>query len=289
MKTPVFLIGNPRSGTSLTRLILTSHSSVTVPPECGFLLWLAPKYRDWTQDRGSCRVLQYVDDLLACKKFETWGLRKEWVVREIENSAPADYSSLSSCVYLAYGRMLGKESDVIGDKNNYYIRHVHDLLSIYSKARILHIVRDPRDVACSYRALADLKSSSPYAPSLPYDPVDIARQWVENIASVASACGGLPSDRIYTVRYEDLVSSPEDTIAGMCAWLGVGFEEQMLSFHSLNRSYGLEPVETLDWKRKTLEKIDGSSVGRFRQHLTPHQASMICQTAGREMKAFGYH
>jgi hypothetical protein len=46
-KKQVFIIGNPRSGTSLLRIMLNSHSSMVVPPECGFIQWWYQKYKDW--------------------------------------------------------------------------------------------------------------------------------------------------------------------------------------------------------------------------------------------------
>ena len=42
-----FILGNPRSGTTLLRVILHSHENIIVPPECGFLTWLYKDYYDW--------------------------------------------------------------------------------------------------------------------------------------------------------------------------------------------------------------------------------------------------
>ncbi|MDE2234040.1 MAG: sulfotransferase, partial [Gammaproteobacteria bacterium] len=44
---PFFVIGSPRSGTTLLRLILTSHPQIVVPPECGFVTWLYPTFGEW--------------------------------------------------------------------------------------------------------------------------------------------------------------------------------------------------------------------------------------------------
>lgn len=51
---PMFVIGSPRSGTSLLRLILTDHTKFIIPPECGFNLWLHNQFGDWSvQDTQS--------------------------------------------------------------------------------------------------------------------------------------------------------------------------------------------------------------------------------------------
>jgi len=44
----IFILGNPRSGTTLLRLTLACHPQLAVPAECGFALWLHGRYRDWT-------------------------------------------------------------------------------------------------------------------------------------------------------------------------------------------------------------------------------------------------
>lgn len=45
--TPIFILGNPRSGTTLLQLMLACHPRLAVPPECGFALWLYDRYGDW--------------------------------------------------------------------------------------------------------------------------------------------------------------------------------------------------------------------------------------------------
>ena len=45
---PVFVLGSPRSGTTLLRLMLTCHRHIVVPPECGFCVWLYPQFQDWS-------------------------------------------------------------------------------------------------------------------------------------------------------------------------------------------------------------------------------------------------
>ena len=60
---PVFIIGNPRSGTTLIRLMLTCHPQIVIPPESGFLVTLYPKYVNFG---GSEKELgEFANDLLA--------------------------------------------------------------------------------------------------------------------------------------------------------------------------------------------------------------------------------
>jgi len=43
---PIFIIGNPRLGTSLLRVILNAHPNLVIPPECGFAMWLYPQFKN---------------------------------------------------------------------------------------------------------------------------------------------------------------------------------------------------------------------------------------------------
>ena len=60
------------------RLILTSHSEILIPPECGFMIWLQEKYKGWclADVKKPGKIEEFVNDLFECKKFETWKLEK---------------------------------------------------------------------------------------------------------------------------------------------------------------------------------------------------------------------
>ena len=100
----LFILGNLRSGTTLLRLILDSHSNITVPPECGFLLWLKPKYFDWKTEDINTRTNLFIDDLLKSRKFETWKVEASEIEKIITIEKPHNYDELCKCVYMAYGK-----------------------------------------------------------------------------------------------------------------------------------------------------------------------------------------
>ena len=136
---PLFIIGNPRSGTTLIRLMLTCHSKISIPPECGFVLWLYDKYFDWKaiDNDNSERVLIFLDDLFKCNKFENWGLNKKNIHQEIIDVRPNNYASLCELVYNIYGRAYNYNFSVWGDKNNYYLNCIDKLYSLFIIQRIL--------------------------------------------------------------------------------------------------------------------------------------------------------
>lgn len=290
MSNPVFVLGNPRSGTSLLRLMLTSHPELVIPPEAGFMCWLAEKYAcfsraDWCD---SSKVALFCADVVGSKKFDTWNLPPREVMASFTVNTPETYAEACECVYKAFVQKTKPSATRWGDKNNFHCTKMHVLRSLFPKAQFLHIVRDPRDVACSYRDVMNRESNSPYRPKLPVASEQIAQQWVENVSNIRNAFEQMPIWQRSIVRYEDLVTSPRKTLSGICKWLGLEFDPQMLRFNEKNKAECLEPETTLDWKRRTLDPVTSNRAGRYLRDLTIEQGAGIEATAGEEMKKCGY-
>ena len=111
---PIFILGNPRSGTSLLRLMLHSHSQICIPPESHFFLWLEVKYGIWSLEM----LEDFIQDLFNATKFETWNINREELSDFIINAAPKTYSFLISLIYQFYAEKHRGESKYWGDKNS---------------------------------------------------------------------------------------------------------------------------------------------------------------------------
>ncbi len=284
---PFFIIGNPRSGTTLFRLIMDSHPDLVVPPECGFLVWWYKKYKDWTLDSLSSdsQMRRLLHDFENSRKMETWGMDFGKLRSYIERIAPENYGELSACLYEFYSLKSNGKVLRWGDKNNFYIHEIATLNAIYPNALYLLITRDGRDVACSYRELNRRKIQSRYAPDLPDDIVDIASEWLSNNQHAIRTLkdNGKP---YHWDRNEDLVLNPEDTIRSCCRFLDVEFSPVQLDFFQARSSE--EPEEFLQWKEKVRNPIQASSVGRFKKELTEEQIGVLQRYAGRMLQELGY-
>lgn len=270
--------------------MLTSHPDVVIPPECGFIIWLYPKYDSWSEcDTDSrSRVNHFIGDLLECRKFDTWRLSAQEIRNGIALHGPADFASLCEAVYLCYGNTKNWTGKLWGDKNNFYVGHLPTLHDIYPSARFVHIVRDLRDVACSYRAVMGLNVESPYRPQLPIGLTEIATTWSDNLRKVGDALQFLPASASLTLRYEDLIQEPSRCLQALCDWLGIEYSERMLRYHQLNREQELEPPETRGWKEKTLLPLDVDNIGKFRRQLDESDIALLEDVGQRGLRKFGY-
>ncbi|MEG6512199.1 sulfotransferase [Desulforamulus ruminis] len=274
-----FIIGNPRSGTSLLRLMLNNHPLISVPPECGFAVWLYEKYKEKRFDDKEV-VKEFIEDVIKARKFETWGLSKECVEKYILSREYVLYEEIALAIYLIYAQKKGKNPTLIGDKNNFYIKHLASIKEIFNNPKLIFIVRDGRDVATSYRELFYKKIASIYAPKLPYSIEEIANEWVNNNKYIIEeSC-----EYSLLITYEELVMGPRETLEKVCNFLNVDYHEAMLRYYINND----EPTEYLQWKSKTLEKPDCNNIGKFKYLLTDDEVNLFESIAGQSLHSFGY-
>lgn len=284
---PIFVVGNPRSGTTLLRLMLTCHRNIVVVPESGFSIWLADAYADWTWSAERLAG-DFLPDLFRCRKIDTWGMDAAGLGEFIRGRRPDRYADLAGCVYVYYGLAAGRTFTRWGDKNGFYVSCVPQIRRVFPDCLLIHIVRDGRDVACSYRDVARRNLSGPYAPRLPTDINAIAKEWHDNLRAVHLARKSIPPDDLLEVRFEDLVLDPPAVLGRLCRFLDEEYDPGMLDYHAENASRQLEPPSLLGWKEKTLQPPAATAVGRHRQELADDERQSFQAIAGDLLAAYGY-
>jgi hypothetical protein len=286
---PIIILGNPRSGTTLLRLILTSHPDIVIPPECGFFVWWYKKYKNWTKNSLKRRLDGFLDDLFKSRKFETWDLSRRDLRKFIVLKKPNNYTDLISSVYLFFGLSRGKKAKLWGDKNNYYLNHVGEILRIFPNSRFVHIVRDGRDVAVSYKELAKFRINHKYAPNLSSDISSIAHEWRENVIKVRNSLNSVKVGKRIEIRYEDLVTKPQKITKKICDTVNVKFYRKMLNFYEINKKEKLEPDEFLLWKKRIANPINDSRVGVYKHQLNSKEKEIFNSIAKDVLNKYGYN
>lgn len=264
---PIFIIGSPRSGTTLLRLIINNHPDVIIPPECGFIQWWHSKYKD-IKEYSLESTNNFVEDILSSKKIETWKIDARELKGFLHANKPKNYALLSALVYQHYSLQSKRNCNRWGDKNNYYIQHLKLLSQIYPDATYVYIVRDLRDIICSYKALKKIQSSSLYFPVIPKNIELIIAQWIDNNNKALLFFNKINKNKVIFIRYEDLVNQPLLEIKNISDRLGIQFSKNMLNYHITNKHKAIEPIEFLSWKEKTLLPLDNKSVGKYKSQLS---------------------
>lgn len=259
-KHPIFIISNPRSGSSIFRIILNHSNNTIFPPECGFIQWLHQFYKDW----DNSRISEFTTDVINSKKMEGWFLNEEEIKNYLINRNPQSYAEACFYVYEFYGKKLGKDVKIWGDKNNYYIQHLDDIFEIYPEAKFIWLRRDSRDVCASYLNLSKISDEIKYKPSVPKDVNDIMNSLYENKEIISNFFSNLNDKNKLIINFEDFIIQDEQTLQNLQDFTGININECIINFN--NKLYYDEPNITLPWKEKTKEDLDSNYIMTYKRH-----------------------
>lgn len=266
----LFIIGNPRSGSSLLRIMLNSHSQITVPPECGFIEWWYDKYKNYSEETN---IKEFIKDLKTSRKIETWGLNYDKLYKFLNKEVCKSYEELVFKVVEFYGlsKTKKKQQKVLGDKNNYYISSLKKLREISPSSVFIFIVRDPKAVFASYKAIRILETNSAYKPKLASGVDEFLEEWFENHHAILNFIDSLRQDDFLIVNYENLVLNTKEELLKATNFLKLDFDIKMLKYYEVND----EPNTLLDWKKKTLKPPDSDSISQYKNVLSLEEITKI--------------
>ena len=101
-----FLVGCPRSGTTLLQAMLASHPAIAVPPESHSIPRLARRFRSgW---HGNAKAGRFADTVSAGRRFELWGITREELVAMVEERSPDDVAGAIRLLYADWAARAGK-------------------------------------------------------------------------------------------------------------------------------------------------------------------------------------
>lgn len=197
-KTPIFIVGLPRTGTTLVERILSSHSQVSSLGETLFLQMGLMQLSGMTE-----RTAIDVETIKALKD--------------------KDFSQLAAGYLDAVSYRLGSEPFFI-EKLPFNFLYVGFIAKAWPNAKIVHLVRDPMDACFSM-----YKQVFTWAYKFSYSLSDLGRYYVA-YNRLRQHWQQLLGERFIEVRYEDVVMNQEQETRELLQRLGLQFEDQCLDF-----------------------------------------------------------
>ncbi|MCA1813881.1 MAG: sulfotransferase [Halobacteriales archaeon] len=277
----VFVVGMPRSGTTLLGAMLNAHPDIALPPETHFLA--ASRAWGWPDRvlRGE-ELAGYVAALGAYNRIQViFGERWPGVAEQLLALGEATPADAFACVLRAVAQERGKP--IPGEKTPGHLEQVDVLARAFPGARFAAIVRDPRDVSQSWFKAS--QRSPRAARHFPPDPLYHALRWTW-YARLLRRFGEELGPRMLTLRYEDLVAGPEEAALRLCALAGVPHDPAMLAFGGAEQPNFPDRRATLDPLLRS--GVSKSRVGAWKAGLAAEHVAVIERVAGREMAAWGY-
>lgn len=284
----VFIVGRGRSGTSLLQTMFDANPYIKTANESPFILHLKQKYsrvKNWNNDK----INEFIIDLYKDKKFTfLWGINPDDLKKNINLYSQSDLSFPILCklVYLTISSPFPKEkTTLIVDKNPLYSPFTSDLIEVFPDAKFIHLIRDYRDNINSNREAFKIKNI-----------IVLAHKWKRYNKSIDKQKEKYPS-QFYTVRYEDLVSSPENKLTAICDFLNISFNSQMLDFHDTTRiaytdkTYrnGIMSELVQQIHSNLLNPITTSQIDKWKMGLSTNEIKLIEYITGEYAKKYHYY
>jgi hypothetical protein len=269
----VFIVGCPRSGTTLLQRLVDAHPQIAITPETH---WIPVWYRK-TLSKGATGngllTRRLLGKLLRHPRFIELGLEDDAVRTLFKGAGRRSYSRFVSGVFDLYGAGRGKP--IVGDKTPGYAREIPTLHALWPAAKFVHLIRDGREVCLSILNWGRAKNWQPGEGAARFrgwaeDPLTTAALWWEWHVRLAREAGGALAAGLYhEVRYEALVSRAADECRSLCASLAVCPDEGMTRSYEDRAQAGPAADAKHPWMpitrglRNWRSQMSTEGVGRF--------------------------
>jgi hypothetical protein len=270
---PVFIVGAPRSGTTLLAVLLDRHSNIAIGPETQFYTEFIPE--NWAE-RTPETYEQLVDSALAFKRIADFGLERDQLLRHFKQYE-LSFANLLRAIVEVHALRSSKQRP--GEKSPVHLQHVPTLLAHCPEAKFICVLRDGRDVV---RSLVE----APWAiPNNPRRLRIFCTRWTDAAEAAIHYQRTLPPDRFRVVKFEDILRQPRPELEKVCEFLGEAFEPTQLE---PTPSSSAIPDWEKKWKNKASEVLDPGRIEAWRKSADQKQIWVMNSMMGTMLKRMGY-
>lgn len=232
----IFVTGNSRSGTTMMANILEKHPDIFKFHELHFFEEL------WTPEENGeeltrSEALNLANRLLFAQRYDYIFKVTDRCYEEAEKIIQAmDSNSLKAInIYEAFLRyeLLKNSCKIACEHTPRNVFYIGEILENFPHAKIINMVRDPRDILLSQKRKwrrSYLRSGGrPLKETLRalinYHPITISKLWN---AAISAADKFRENNKVFTLRYEDLLRNPEKAVNRVCDFVGINYNQSLL-------------------------------------------------------------
>lgn len=268
----VFIVGNSRSGTTMMSHILGRNSTVKMVYELHFFeeLWEPSKINETISRAQATELAQ---QMMARHRgsYARFGGDSDAefadAVRPIIDTLPTPITPVAVFAAYLHHEATCANKTIPLEQTPRNIFYIQELLDNFPNAKIIHLVRDPRDVILSQKfkwkrfwGKEDVPRHLPYLFWANYHPLTMSLIWN---GAIQAAERFRAHPRVRHVRFEDVLTSSEETIREVCNFLNVGYDDRMLRIPSnsshdpdADEQLGIDPSAAYRWRKSDQHKAD---------------------------------
>jgi len=300
-KTPIcFIIGSPRSGTTMLRMLFDAHPNIAIPIEHPYFLLFYSKYHKikyWTKEL----LIEFYEDLRSKQKFKEWSI-DYWSLDSnvIKNNllkceGKNDFHTICKVIHLSYESFYEKKDiTLIADQNPVYSVCINKLIEVFDNVKFIHITRDYRD------HINSIKNVSFGGDAVPL----IALRWKLFLKNTLKYKKQHP-ELFFTVKYEDFVLSPDKYMKEISSFLDIEYLPSVFDFYKIqsnlndysklveNRDKRLSffnffAESILKYHSNLMKPINSSNIYAWRKSMPSQEVELADFMVGKYAELAGY-
>jgi hypothetical protein len=263
----IFVVGSPRSGTTLITTILSRNTKIAGTPETNFFNDLQYRLESLLKRDVSSAI-----DWFLTTRIRDLNLDRSKLLDALNGQSRMTASFVFQTCLEEFAKKQRKS--IILEKSPSHIRHINEIMRIFPEAKVVWIVRDGRACVASLKGLCWASNNIE----------TLSTQWVRNIAFGRYAEKRWP-DRIIRVRYEELVTNPIPTLKKLHDVLDVPFEKNETDSEIRVLTV---PSWEWEWKKKVYDPMDQSRLLAWQKTLLSDEIYKATQIMWLTLKQIGY-
>jgi hypothetical protein len=267
---PIFVVGYPRSGTTLLQSLIGAHPRIASPPEMHYFVRLARHAKYWGDLDDDTVARRVIEAAVSSSKFAHCGFEVERIFPRLPASGRT-HGIVFEAIMRDFADRAGKQRWC--EKTP--LQSAPFIWGALPSAQVVHIVRDPRD---SLASGLDITGGG--------DITIGARQWRQFTTRNIRAGAERGAGQYLRVRYEDLARDPAAVLTIVFAFLREEFDPGVLT--DASRRQSVLTAEVIPWQARVLEPIEPPQEGRWREKLSWQQRARTAAILGDMLPALGY-
>ena len=275
-----FIIGRPRTGTTLIQSIFDSHPNVMIPAECPVMIKLFNKFNN-VEKWSRSKITEVVREIKNVRKVEFWRINYEKLENELNYLVDdLDIRSILKILYLNFISAYDKnEILLIGDKNPSYSRFQVLLYKIFPDAKFLIIHRDYRDHFLSMKKSGLMNKVE---PAIIYSWKRYVFRWKQMEIKYPK--------QMLSFKYEDFIHEPEKHLQIFCNFLNIQYSNDLLNFYT-NKERALNQYKEKNsevFHENLYKPIISTNTDKWKKKLNEKEIMIADYVAGKAAHILDY-